>query len=209
MSERRSGFECLVVLVLFLSGFILGCGGKESGEPVPFENGDYFEYEAHGGPISDIKHSDIYEISKKDGNTYECATTTVFYEVRDRLLDEREDLKFELDKFGQIVRAFSKGEPIQDNFGLYFGHHIRLWLPPSMRKAGGEILFSGCAKRFKITERKEWESWTVWPAEVDFGDEKIISYYDAETGFLVGQIQYMFTGDRGFRLVDTNKDILH
>jgi len=206
VSERS---RCVAILALFLSGLILGCGGKKSGGPIPFENGDYFEYEAHGGIISDIKHSDIYEIGLKDENTYECATRTVFYEVRDRLLDEREDLKFELDKFGQIVGASSKGEPIQDNFGLYLGHHIRLWLPPSMRKTGCEILFSGCAKRFKITEKKEWESWTVWAAEVDFGDEKMICYYDAETGFLVGQIQYLFTGDRGFRLVDTNKDILH
>lgn len=208
MSGRRGGLDCLVVLILFLSGSILGCGGKERGEPAPFESGDYFEYEAHGGPISDIKHNEIYEITRKNGDTYECGTRTVFYEVRDRLLDEREDLKFELDRFGQIVRAFSKGEPIQDNFGLYLEHHIRLWLPPSMRRTGGEILLSGCRKPFKITEKKEWENWAVWMAEVNVGDEKIINYYDAETGFLVGQMQYLFTGDRGFRLVDTNKDIL-
>ena len=77
-----------------------------------------------------------------------------------------------------------------------------LWLPPSMREPGSDVVADGSLSIRKTP--RAWNGWTVLVAGGPVGIGTVEWYYDKATGFLVGTHVESMGSSMGMKLVETN-----
>ena len=77
-----------------------------------------------------------------------------------------------------------------------------LWLPPSLRESGSDIVEDGSISMRKGT--KTWEGRTVLVARGGIGLGSLEVYYDPATGFLVGSYVEAMGSSQRTKLLSSN-----
>ena len=177
MGIRKSG---LVWLTLLACVSVAGC--SSSSEEAPLVEGLEFQYE--WGFDGDAV---LFNISvQEDGDEH-------------FLLDiETEDDEGEARGKAIRVDRFFKARDGK----LAALVEIPLWLPPSMREPGSEIVPDG-----SISMRTKGRTWYGWNVLVAGGGAMLGTaewYYEKETGFLVGSHVESMGSTMSIKLVDTN-----
>ena len=167
--------------LMYLAALVcVGCGSAD--ETAPFANGQQLSYELGMGIDSVVLDVSI----RWDGTDH--FIVEVASEGRDGET-VRNDIR--IDRYGRTA----KGDLVS-----IVGHPM--WLPPSMREAGAEIVDDG-SLRIRRSE-KQWQGRHVLVATGAAGLGTVEWYYDKKTGFLVGSHAESMGSSLGLKLVEHN-----
>ncbi len=133
-----------------------------------------------------IRQTETMEVSPLSDGTVHYTLTLVTEDTRrPTSRDERVMTDYITDQGGHVIRFFQADKEFNSiGESQVKDRLIHMWMPQSAREDGGEIELEGFPDPLTVSGPVSWRKWSVWKAE--FRDQQYL--YDAETGFLVGNI---------------------
>ncbi len=174
---KRFKESLFLLLIISLPLILLHCTKYK--EEAPFFEGLFLEYDWGGGT------REKYNVHVIDNNRFKITETR----KREPLSDDVEE--FLVDAYGKVYKS---------SYRPYKGKFSPIWIPAHKMEIGDT--FDGR----KLVERKDkWEKWEVLVVkDTPTGGE---SYFELNTGYLVGSFAKTAIGVGKIILLSTNADI--